>query len=223
MFAQALAAPQLSDNPWLVGGIFIFILLSVFSLGPNGVLRMQMHLLFDTRNSRTFEVPSLGAGTFRPLLLLQTFLFEGLCLYYAVCPRADFFVEAVNMEGLRLLLFCLLLPVGWFLFQWFCFNWTGYLSRGGASMFILNRSFLAVHLLLGPWCVLLFLAQMAGYIDTSIGAILLTVLFGLSQTLFIFSGIKIFFNGIATLCFIIIYLCTLEIAPLYILLHKMMP
>lgn len=223
MSAHALAAPQLSDNPWLVGGIFIFILFSIFSLGPKGVLRMQMRWLFDTRNSRTFEFPGLGAGIVRPFLLLQTFLFEGLCLYYVVCPGTDFFVGTADVDSLRMLLGCLLLPLGWFLFQWFCFNWTGYLGRSGAQMVILNRSFLAVNLLLGPWCVLLFLAQMGGYIDASVGAILLGILFGLSQILFIFSGIKIFFNGIATLCFIILYLCTLEIAPLYILLHKMMP
>ncbi len=223
MSAHAFAVPQLSDNPWLVGGIFLFILLSVFSFGPNGVLRMQVRWLFDTRNSRTFEVPGLGAGIVRPLLLLQTFLFEGLCLYHAVCPESDFFVGTVDADGLWLLLLCLLLPVWWFLFQWFCFNWTGYLCRSGAVMHILNRSFLAVHLLLGPGCVLLFLAQMAGYMEASIGAILLAGLFVVSQTLFIFSGIKIFFNGIASLCFIILYLCTLEIAPLYILLYKMMP
>lgn len=221
MSPYALTAPQMTDSPWVVAVVFYFILITVFSVGPRGVLREQAHWLLDTRRSRTFDIPSLGASILRPCLFVQTFLFEGLCLYVAVEPEPVAAAGHIAPAALPTLLTCLWLPVAWFLFQWCCFQWAGYLARADEERHILNRVFVAAHLLVGPWMLLLFLLQMTHHVERPAGTILLCILFFLSQMAFIFNGIKIFFGGILSSCFIILYLCALEIAPLYILVQKL--
>lgn len=236
MSPHALAIPQLADTPWIVALAFGFILITLFSIGPKGVLREQVRWISDTRNSRTFDVPTFGEGFLRPCLFVQTFLFEGLCLYLIAEPTpiflsanydaanhdaANYYIANHDTSALLVLAGCLLLPLLWYLFQWFCFHWGAYLFRADEECHILHRTFVAIHLLLGPCVMLLFLLQMTHLVDHSLGIILLCVLFLISQALFIFSGIKIFLRGISSLCVIILYICALEIAPLYILLQKL--
>lgn len=205
-----------SDNPWLIGALFLFLLFTLFSCGQHGLLRRQLTLLFDTHNSRTFEEMNTGRTIARPLLLIQTFLAEGLCLLL-LQGRGLYQM----LDGDRLIVGMILLaPVIWFFFQWLVLRITAYLFGVREEIFILERVFYAVHLLLGPLMLLLCLWLLVGDLSQSIAIFLFVLLFILSQIIFIFSGIKIFFNGIGSLCFIILYLCTLEMAPLYVLYQK---
>lgn len=207
---------HLSDNPWLVGTLFLFLLFTMFSCGHHGLLRRQLTLLFDTHNSRTFEEINAGRTIARPLLLLQTFLTEGLSLLL-LQGRS---LYRMPEESWLIVGMIFLAPVFWFFFQWLVLRITAYLFDVKEEIFILERIFYAVHLLLGPLMLLLCLLLLVGDLSQSNALILFISLFIISQIIFIFSGIKIFFNGIGSLCFIILYLCTLEMAPLYVLYQK---
>ena len=205
------------DHPWFAATIFFFILLTIFSVGPLGLLRRQIHLVFDTRNSRTFETTSTLTAVIRPLLMLQSFLLGGICLLTIaeIDPLLGIFTHPTAWIS------CLLFPIGWFLFQLLMLHWTNYLFRLGENIHILIRVLCAIYLLCGPLFLILYLLFSTGCISVS-GMLFLTITFFIcTQIIFIFNGIKIFLTGFGRLCFIILYLCTLEMAPLYVLYQKM--
>jgi hypothetical protein len=84
----------------------------------------------------------------------------------------------------------------------------------------MNRSYQAAFIVLAPLAMLLFIGLIAGWIPSQIALVLLFAVFILSQFSFIFSGIKIFYDGFSSLLLIILYLCTLEIAPLWVIWVK---
>ena len=101
------------------------------------------------------------------------------------------------------------------LFNWFC-----YLYGMREKRTIMNRSYQATFIVLAPFAMLLFIGLLAGWISSQSALVLLIALFILSQFSYIFSGIKIFYDGFGSLFFIIVYLCTLEIAPLLVFWAK---
>lgn len=206
------------DLPWVAATIFFFILLTIFSFGPQGLLRRQTHLIFDTRNSRTFEEVSTITAIMRPLLMLQSFLFGGMCLLTVteIDPLLGLFSQPSAWIS------CMLFSFGWFLLQLLMLRWTNYLFRLGENISILTRILSAIYLLSGPLFLLLYLLYATGCIDVLMMQFLTITLFICTQIIFIFNGIKIFLTGFGSLCFIILYLCTLEMAPLYVLYQKLM-
>jgi hypothetical protein len=208
----------LTDNPLVVAVLFLFVLLSLFSVGQSGLLRHELAWLSHMRSGRSFELPASASGFFRLLLMLQTFLFSGLCLYFAVAPEANLSVETVDW---RMFALAMALPLLLYLYQWFCFRWTAYLAHEDERVLLLDRAYQAVHLLIGPFALVLFVVQVTGHLSNTMEITLIVGLYGLGVIWFIISAFKIFFRGIDTICFIFFYLCTLEIAPLYLMYQKM--
>jgi hypothetical protein len=211
---------RLTDNPMVVAVLFLFVLLTIFSVGRSGLLRHELAWLSHMRSGRSFELPASASGFFRLLLMLQTFLFSGLCLYFAVMPDATLRpeTEATDWSTFGL---CMALPLALYLYQWFCFRWTAYLAHDEERVLLLDRAYQAVYLLIGPFALVLFVVQVTGHLSDTMEMTLIAGLFGLALIWFVISAFKIFFRGIGTICFIIFYLCTLEIAPLYLLYQKM--
>ena len=211
------AVPQLQNNSVMVILIIVFSVVDVLACHPKGMLMHQLAWLGDTRNARTFEASAVVYPWLRPMLLIQLYLFTGLSLFCVIDNAPAVHLQAPTAETWLLLLYCQLAPIVMFLVQYGSYNWFCYLFRSKFQQIIMNRTYQASLLLLSPFATLIFIGTMAGAFSSNTTLILLAVLFILSQILFIFNGIRIFFNGFGSFLIIIVYLCTLEIAPLWVL------
>lgn len=209
--------PLLMGNPYMVVLLLFYVLVNILSWVPDGVMRQQLVSLRETRNARTFELGAVQMSWLIPLLILQLFIFLGLHIYLYVQPDAERSLESLERADMIVLALCTAIPTGWFVLQWLSFSWWGYLFRESDRLFILGRVYLSVHLMASTPTMLLFLAEVVGLIDYDLATILLSLIFIIIQIAFIFNGIKIFWGGIGTLCFIFLYLCAFIVAPILVL------
>lgn len=210
------APVQLQDNILLVLLVILFALADMLACHPQGVVMHQLQWLANTRNVRTFEASSVVYPWLKPLLLCQYFLFFGLCMFHIVDPQMAEHLTSPSEDLLYTLLLCFSIPLGWFLLQHFLFHWFCYLFSIHGKQIILNRCYLAIHIVVAPLITIIFMSVLAGAHEPQMTFILLATLFILTQIVFIFYGFKIFCTNFYTFCLIIVYLCTLEIAPLLV-------
>ncbi len=214
------ALPQLKDNVVLVGLALVFIVADMLACCNKGVMQHQFSWIANTRNARTFESVVVIFPWIKPLLIVQMFLFCGLTVFCLLDDApAEHLLSGQPMTWANLAL-CIAVPFAWFVLQGVLFNWFCYLFDLKDKRTIMNRSYLAAFVIPAPLSMLLFIGLASGWITAQIALVLLVVLFILSQFAFIFSGIKIFYDGFGSLCLIIAYLCTLEIAPLVVIWAK---
>lgn len=214
------AKPLLQDNRVLVGLILVFLLVNLLSIRVKGVMRYQLSWLTDTRSARTFESTAVIYPWIKPLLIIQVFFFFGLTLYCIIDPSPAQNLLHPNLNMWKNLGCCIAVLLGWFLFQTSLVNWFCYLFGIKEKRSIMNRTHNATFAVLAPVSMFMFIAFMAGWISSGTTIILLASLFILSQLSFIFNGIKIFYEGFGSLLLLIVYLCTLEIAPLWVIWAK---
>lgn len=214
------AIPQLQDNALLVVLILAFLAIDILAYRDKSVMCHQLAWIVDTRNARTFESFVVIYPWLKPLLLLQMFLFFGLTVFCLFDNAPAAHLLSVQPMALANLGVCISILLSWFLLHAGLFNWFCYLFDLQEKRTIMNRSYLATFIVLAPVTTLLFIGLIAGWIPQQAALVLLIVLFIFSQFSFIFSGFKIFYDGIGSLCLIISYLCTLEIAPLLVIWAK---
>ncbi len=214
------AAPQLQNNSVIVILIILFAVVDLLACHPKGMIRHQLAWLGDTRNARTFEASAVVYPWLKPMLLIQLFLFTSLSLFCVYDDEPAVHLSNPEPETWLKLLYCLIAPVVFYLLQRFCYNWFCYLFRAKYKQIIMNRTYQAMIILLSPLATLIFIGNMAGAFTNETTLILLAGLFILSQILFIFNGIKIFLTDFGSFLILIVYLCTLEIAPLWVLWFK---
>jgi hypothetical protein len=212
--------PQLQDNAVLVVLILVFVVVDILACRDKGVMRHQLSWITDTRNARTFESVVVIYPWLKPLLLIQMFLFFGLTIFclFDDAP-AEHLLHPQPSTFINIAIYTVIL-LAWYLLQGVLLNWFCYLFDLKEKRTIMNRSYQAAFIVLAPFAMLLFAGVLSGWITAQIALVLLVVLFILSQFAFIFSGIKIFYDGIGSLFLIIAYLCTLEIAPLLVIWAK---
>lgn len=211
------ALPQLQNNAVLVVLIIAFAAINLLACHPKGMLMQQLAWLGDTRNARTFEASSIVYPWLKPVLVIQLFLFSCLSVYCVTDSSPALHLGNPDLETWMRLGQCLLLPVAVILLQVISYNWFCYLFNIKFQQIIMNRTYLASLIVLSPFATLIFIGTMSGSFSNETTVILLATLFILSQILFIFNGIKIFLRGFDSFLIIIAYLCTLEIAPLWMI------
>lgn len=197
--------------------LLLYVIANILAWASNGVMRQQLVNLQETRSERTFEEGTMQMPWLVPILILQLFIFLGLHIYLYVQADAVQRLEVFDREDFVTLALCMAVPMGWFLLQWLTFLWWGYLFRESGRLSILGRIYLSIHLLASTPTMLLFLAEVVGLVDYEMATILLSLIFILIQIVFIYNGIKIFWGGIGTLCFIFLYLCAFIVAPILVL------
>ncbi len=211
---------RLEDNAALVLLVLLFLSIDILACRNKSVMRHQLAWITDTRNARTFESVVVIYPWLKPLMLVQMFLFFGLTLFCLTDSAPAEHLFAISLTTLSQICLCVSFLLGWYLLQGVLFNWFCYLLGIKEKRTIMNRSYQAAFIVLAPLSMLLFIGLIAGWIPSQIALVLLFAVFILSQFSFIFSGIKIFYNGFGSLCLIIAYLCTLEIAPLLVIWAK---
>lgn len=214
------AAPQIQENSVIVILIILFAVVDLLACHPKGMILHQLAWLGDTRNARTFEASAVVYPWLKPALIIQLFLFTCLSLFCVFDDQPAEHLHEPDIDTWKLLANCLIAPLLIFLIQRFCYNWFCYLFRARFQQIIMNRTYLASLIVLSPLATLIFIGTMAGAFSNETTLILLATLFILSQILFIFNGIKIFLTGFGSFLILIMYLCTLEIAPLWVLWIK---
>lgn len=215
---------QLANNILLIGLILFYAFIDILAWSKNGILLQELRALKDTHNERTFNIGELRFIHIKPLLFLQYPLFFGLCLFTIVFPEPGEILKRLlrpSSDVYLPLAACIAVPLLWYLLQRFFHVWICYIFGGDTRIIILERVYKASHLLAGPIVLLIFTSIVTWQISTFISAILLIGTFIITQVIFIFCGIKIFFNGFGSLCLIFVYLCTLEIAPLVVIFTKL--
>lgn len=215
------AKPLLQDNPLIVLLVLGFIVIDILACCHKGVLAHQVTWLTDTRNSRTFEASLTVLPRLRVMLMAQLFIFVGLTLFCILDPTPAEHLQSFRHAAWPLLMACIGLPLAWYLAQLALYNWFCYLFSKNEEQTIMNRSYHASWMLLAPAALIIYILQISGLTSNLTTLILLAALFILSQIAFIFNGFKIFYSGFGSLFLIIVYLCTLEIAPIAIICAKL--
>ena len=213
---------MLSFIPYLVLITFVCLVGNLYGLRAEGVLRKQFVNLTDIKNERSFTANEADTFDIGPLLLIfQEFFFFGLIFYTVLQP--DYIAELSDPDGDTLLDvgLCMAIQAVWFLLQWVLYHWCAALFHEGGKAMILSRVYYAIYILSAPLTLLVFMAELSGLLMPDNSWILLLLIFIIAQIVFILSGIRIFWNGIGTICFIFLYLCAFKIAPLMMVLIKL--
>lgn len=211
-------APHLlQDNNVVVILMLLFIAADLLACRYKGVMHHQIQWLIDTRNSRTFESSVVIYPWLKLLLLTQCFLSFGLTVFCLVSDTPGNDLSHPDAMVWTRLVFCCLPLLVWFLLHLGFIGWFCYLYRQTGRRTIMNRTYLAGFVVLAPLTTLCLAGQISGIFSHSTTINLLAALFILSQSLFIFNGIKIFYKGIGSGLLIFAYLCAFEIAPLLVL------
>lgn len=209
-----LIPSHLSTNTVLELLVLTFMLVNVIVFLAPGLMKEQLSQVIETRNVRTFDQLHSKYYLLRALLMLQFFLFVGLHIFLMLSAEPAAQLQQPDGSVWRVLVKCVAFPVGWFVAQQLLFNWWSLLFTTGDRVKIMNRVYLSIHIVVAPLILLTFLLEMIGLVEVQTATYLLSLSFIMIQIMFIYSGIKIFLGGWSTLCFLFLYLCTLEIAPL---------
>ena len=214
------AVPLLQDNTVLVALMLTLLALDVLTWAPKGVMRQLLGWITDTRSDRAFEESVVTYPWTRLALVLQLFLCTGLIIYCVSEPDASFHLCHPSLPSMMRLGVCMMPLVAWVALQIGLLDWSCYIFDMGNKLTNANHAFLSSYLLVAPLITLLFIGHVAGVFSPTMTLNLLAALFILSQAIFIFTGIKIFYQQIWSILPIFVYLCALEIAPLLVLWVK---
>ena len=203
-----------ANRSGLLAAIAFFCLVMVFNFKHlRRVCGHYIETLTRPRTGRTNLFDEHPASESRlTLLLLAQFgvcagilLSEGLVHAYALQSATNLSMTAV-----------VALMVGYVLLQAVVYSITGYTFGGRSAMRRWMASFSAVHSLMGavaiiPMALAVFYPQAVGGVCTASA-----VLYLIGRIVFIFRGFKIFYDKFLSCFYFILYLCTLEIIPLFL-------
>lgn len=212
---------MLSFIPYIVLFALICLVADLYSWRPDGAMRRQLDSMLDLKNERSFNADEGGLDISRFLMITQFFIFFGLVLYTYINP--DYFNDLVDpdMDTLTDVGLCIAAPLLWFCMQWLLYHWWCYIFHIEGKATILSRVYNALHILCAPIALAVFMLEIVDLVSPDNCWILLLLTFIIAQIVFIFSGIRIFWSGIGTICFIFLYLCAFKIAPILLLLSKL--
>lgn len=147
-------------------------------------------------------------------------------LIIAICTFGSFIAIASHRtstldfsnQTFMLLLAILGVIAAWLIFHWLCFKYIGYVAHQTTIMRKFIRSFTTTFvvcgLLLFPVVVgMIYAPPTSLWVLTSIGIFFMAI----AALLILFKAFQFFFNGISSLCYLFLYLCTLEILPILLI------
>ena len=147
-------------------------------------------------------------------------------LIIAVCTFSIFIAIAANhsqamdfsQQSLILLGIVVALVSGWLVLQWLAFKYVGMVANQSTVMRRFIRSFITTFVV----CGLLLFPIIVGMIYAPPAQVIFLLyiglfFIGLAVILILFKAFQFFFNGFTSLCYLFLYLCTLEILPILLL------
>ena len=203
-----------ANRSGLLAAIAFFCLVMVFNFKHlRRVCGHYMEALTRPRTGRTNLFDEHPASETRLTLLLMAQF--AVCAGILLCEglvHANSLPSATNLSMKAVVA----LVVGYVVLQAVVYSITGYTFGGRDVMRRWMASFSAVHSLMGvvaivPMALAVFYPQAVGGVCTASA-----VLYVLGRIVFIFRGFKIFYDKILSCFYFILYLCTLEIIPLFL-------
>ena len=203
-----------ANRSGLLAAIAFFCLVMVFNFKHlRRVCGHYMEALTRPRTGRTNLFDEHPASETRLTLLLMAQF--AVCAGILLCEglvHANSLPSATNLSMTAVVA----LVVGYVVLQAVVYSITGYTFGGREVMRRWMASFSAVHSLMGvvaivPMALAVFYPQAVGGVCTASA-----VLYVLGRIVFIFRGFKIFYDKILSCFYFILYLCTLEIIPLFL-------
>lgn len=219
-FASGLRGEGLSRLPGYDSGVMtlvivIFLLLSANFRHYSTFVKTFAQDLWDVRR-RTSGLPgghTVSETRIVVSLVVLAFTCEGVLAYSVLHARVF-----AGMSAVAGLVSCIGVAGGYYLFQALAYNVTGYAFASPDGRVQWLRGFNASQSLLG---LALVAPALVGLFNPDIapGACAVGIVFYIvARIIFIFKGFRVFYENFFSLLYFILYFCTLEIAPLLILL-----
>lgn len=204
------------EDPFLSVILLVCFILVILSLKSSSkMLNYLLKDIFTTKERGSFNlVSNLGFIRFKLTLLLQTFILEGTVIYIIFASylpqRPENIYTPLIIGGSAIACFL------FYLVQLIIFKILGYVfDRPGQAIWI--NSFPSITAMRG---VILYLPVLIVVFDVlSIKSFIIVtfLIYLFTRLIFIYKGLKIFLTGFYSLMYLILYLCTLEIAPLFLI------
>ncbi len=195
--------------------IFLFVVVSIAFRKGYILLFQIIRYLFDVKErSSIFVSSTVNETQLRVSLLFTLFFIEGIFLYRF---SGNFFIEDTAISVFLSVITLSFAAFFFYFAQIIIFRILGYIFSCRTETNLLIENFISVNALLG--IVLFPIALLYVYIPQSSGLLLISaiVCYILARIIFIYKVIKIFLRDIDGILYFILYLCTLEIAPLFLM------
>lgn len=216
-FQRSSLTPKTLANNDGIGLMFILLFVVVAMAFRRGyILVFQIiRYLFDVKERCSIFVSSTVNETqLRVSLLCTLFFAEGIFLYHFI---GNFFSGNIEISAFLSVITLAVAASLFYFMQIFLFHLLGYVFSCRTEIGLLIENFISVNALLG--IVLFPIALLYVYIVPLSGLWLIcaAICYILARIIFIYKVVKIFLRDISGLLYFILYLCALEIAPLFLL------
>lgn len=211
---------QLRTAPLAGSDLLALVMLTTFLLvafayrgGHKHLFQLVRYLFGIKERASIFVDSTVNESRFRFALLNQTFIAEGVILY---CSLRAYIPDIRSVGEGAGLLCALLLCLTFYFFQWVAYRLLGYVFSDKTRTDLWIDSFISIQSLLG--IVLFPVALMMVYLPVPVGvSVRIAVFFYLlSRIIFIYKSAKIFLRDMYGILYFILYLCAMEIAPLFL-------
>ena len=177
-----------------------------------------VHYLFSTRRrGNLFEDHTLHETTMLTALMANTCIVQGFIIYLAVQLLFPSYAPQLRAHTFMHISLFTGLSAGFMVIQWLVFNVLGYTFSDKVGARLWMEGFKAMQSVVGlallPVLVLLLLNPAHGKLLLTIGAVLYLV----ARLIFIAKGFRIFYSNLPSIVYFLLYLCAVEIVPLFIL------
>ena len=206
------------NNTWISGIILsCFILVALTYRTASKQMAQILYSIFGAGTERTAFISKNNVGVVRLklVLLLQTFLLEGTILYLIFHERIPTIIS--GYEVLPVIGTFAAGCICYYLLQFSIYKLIGYVFAYKSYTSSWTYSFTSITAIRGLllFCPVLIAIYHPMPLKTFI--IIICCVYFITRIIFIYKGLKIFFNGFYSLIYLILYLCTLEIAPLFVI------
>ena len=161
------------------------------------------------RRANVFDERTADENWVITAMLMQTCIYEGILLFTLMPWRQA--ADAIGVFAVVGLMVAL--SVGFYLFQYTGYQLVGYAFLDSTARSVWVRGFNASQSILGFTLIVPALGALFNPDDSSWLLWICAALYVIARLVFIFKGFRIFYRGIGTLFYFILYLCTLEIIP----------
>lgn len=195
--------------------ILLFVTVAVAFRKGYILLFQIIRYLFDVKErSSIFVSSTVNETQLRISLLLMLFFMEGIVLYgfagdvFSGNGTLSVFLSVAALSAIAFLFYFI---------QILIFHFLGYIFSCRTATGLLIENFISVNALLGVvlFPVMLLYVYVA---DASFIVLICAVIcYILARIIFIYKVVKIFLSDIGGILYFILYLCTLEIAPLFLM------
>jgi len=195
-------------------GIILFVLFLLFIIAFNQAKQFYIETLrnyFRDRERITYEEADNTSISILFMLII------GLCtfsIFIAISSNTTQILDFSHKNILFLFAIFILLT-SWLTLQWLCFKYIGYIIHQSTIMRKFIRSFTTTFVVCGillfPIVVgMIYAPPISLFVLMYIGITIIAI----GVLLVLFKAFQFFFNGFSSLCYLFLYLCTLEILPI---------